>query len=196
MAGVAKLISNPQTRDGVRTVRVRLGSSGYPATARIHDRPGDWYPYKKGDRVSVRILEGDTGAGVVVTGLYGSDPSPKSGNNRVVSARDEDLELQAPNGTTRVTAKEVVRLGTGEDADQLPVAIAEETARDTTSLQAQLDQALAAISAVDSAIAAALLAEMPKVISGWLPKPYVGAPDKARAPDAKPAVDVVAKPED
>jgi len=192
---VARLTENPKVRNGVRTVRCELASSGYPATARIHDRPGDWYPYQKGDRVTVRIVEGDSAAGVIVTGLYGSDPSAKSGNNRVVSARSGDLELQAPEGSVRVTAKEWVRLGTGEDEDQKAVAIADETARDTFSLQAQLDQALAAISAADPTLGAALLAEMVKVIPGWTPLPYLGDP-QVRAPDAKPAVDVLAKPED
>jgi len=194
-SSVARLIENPKTRNGVRTVRCELANSGYPATARIHDRPGDFYPYQKGDRVTIRIVEGDSAAGVIVTGLYGGDPSAKSGNNRVVSARSGDLECQAPEGTVRVTAKETVRLGTGEDEDQKAIAIADETARDTFSLQAQLDQALAAISATDPGLAAALLAEMQKVIPGWTPLPYLGDP-QSRAPDAKPAVDVLAKPED
>ena len=132
---------------------------------------------------------------MIITGVYGSEPSAKDGGNRVVSGRSKDLELKAPNGTTRVTAKEWVRLGTGEDEDQKPVAIAEESARDTFSLQAQLDQALAAISTADPGIGAVLLTEMQKVIPGWQPLPYLGDP-QSRAPDAKPAVDVLAKPED
>lgn len=196
MATVAKLTASPRTRNGVRTVRCELSKSGYPALARIHDRPGDWYPYQKGDYVTLRVIEGDAGAGFIVTGLYGSDPSPKDGGNRVVSGRSKDLELTAPNATVRVTAKEWVRLGTGEDEDQKQVAIAEETAKDTFSLQAQLDTFLNwLVTQYDPGALATLEVEMQKVIPGWAPLPYTGD-SQARAPDAKPAVDVLAKPED
>jgi hypothetical protein len=195
MGGVAKLTSNPRTRNGVRTVRCELGSSGYPATARIHDRPGEHFPYKKGDRVTYRKVAGDPAAGVIITGIYGSDGSASNSANRVVSGRDADLELKAPSGATRVTGKDGVRLGTGDDGDQKAIAIGEEIDRDTKSIQAQLDQALAAISAADETLAAALLTEMQKVIPGWTPLPYAGT-GEVRAPDAKHAADVLAKPED
>lgn len=196
MGGVAKLTSSPRRRNGVLTVRCELASSGYPALARIHDRPGEHFPYAKGDRVTYREVSGDPGAGIVITGIYGSDGSASDGANRVVSGRSKDLEMKAPNGTTRVTAKETVRLGTGEDEDQKQVAIAEETARDTFSIQAQLDQFLAwFVNTYDPSALVPLTAEMQKVIPGWSPLPYLGDP-QSRAPDAKPAVDVVAKPED
>jgi hypothetical protein len=194
--GVATLTAEPKRRDGVWTAKATLGKSGYPATLRFHDRPGDFFPYQKGDRVTYRRAEGDSASGLVVTGIYGAVPSGRSSSSRVVSGRSGDLEMMAPNGDTRVTAETRVRLGTGEDEDQKPVAIAEETARDAASLQAQLDQFLAFFSVYDPVAAPLLLIEMQKVIPGWVPLPYAGAPDQVRAPDAKPAVDVVAKPED
>lgn len=192
---VATAIENPKTRDGVRSIRVQLAKSEYPATARIHDRPGDYHPYAKGDRLTLEKLEGDPDAAFKVTGIFGSDPSPRDANNRVVAARDKDLELQAPNGDVRATAATdgKVRLGGGEDEDHAPVAINDEVQRDSFSLQAQLDQALTAISAADPGLAAALLTEMQKVIPGWAPLPYIGEPQQ-RAPVSLGAEDVVAKP--
>lgn len=199
MGGVARLTSNPRTRNGVRTVRCELGESGYPATARIHDRPGEHFPYKKGDRVTYRKVAGDPSAGLVITGIFGSDGSASNGANRVVSGRDADLELKAPSGATRVTGKDGVRLGTGDDGDQKAIAIGEEIDRDTKSVQGQLSQALKYLH--DNLLTtpeekAAFIAQMQLVVPGWAPNGYTGAPDNQYAPDAKHAADVLAKPED
>ncbi len=194
--GVATLASNPKRRDGVWTVTATRGISDYPITLRMHDRPGDFFPYQKGDRVTYRKAEGDSASGLVVTGIFGAVPSGRSANSRVVSGRAGDLELMAPEADTRITAKQRVRLGTGEDADQKLVAIGEEIDRDTNSVQAQLDHFLNwFVTVYDVAALAPLTLAMQQVVPGWSPLPYVGS-GEARAPDAHHAVDVVAKPED
>lgn len=198
MAGTATLTQAPRTRDGVRTARVKLGDSGYPATARIHDRPGEHYPYGKGDVVTVRTINGDPAAGVIITGIYGSDPSPLSGNNREIHARNGDMRTHAPNGDNRVTAKDLVRLGDGDDGDQKAVAINEEVEVDTTSVQAQLDQFIDIfLTAIDPSPATltAVTAAMGAVIPGWTQLKYIGTPLQ-RAPVAKPARNTVAAPEE
>lgn len=203
----AVLISEPKRRLGVRTVRVRLSPDGYEARARIVDRPGDWFPYKRGDQVRVQILAGNPAAGVHITGLYRAT-SPRSSSNREIHARDGDLRLYAPNGDVRAEG-DVVRLGEGDDSDQEAVAMITQLRADLLSLQQQFDTLVAQLNVATAAGLPLLTAVLPVVPlpSGlWTTAVVAGAvpvytaipidPTHEKAKGAAGAVNVVAKPEE
>lgn len=145
----AKLTGDAETKDGVRTVDVELGRNGAPDTARIHDRPGEHYPYREGDRVRVQVVAGDPAAGVVVCGLYGENPEVLDEGNREIHSRPSsgDLRLKSPAGDVRIEPSDdgLVRLGSRPDEEQVALATQPATKADLLSLQQQIDSLISAL---------------------------------------------------
>ncbi len=139
-----------------RFVKVLLNNGREP-TAFIHDQPGDWYPYRKGDRVrlSPNDATGDGASGWVVIGKFTDDFEPVDEKNREIHGpKDGNLVLRSRKAfdveavdDARVQGDNV-RLGNGTSSSQSAVAIQSEVRGDLDSLfnlHALIDTALKAI---------------------------------------------------
>ena len=183
---VATLLDEPQVVAGVRVARVRLEPTGYSVTAQVVDPPGELFPYQQGDRVRVQLVQGEPGAGVHITGLYGELPVATSAGARELHARGGgDIVLRTAGGK--------VRLGGGDVDGQIAVALHSELEPDLASLQAQLDTVVQFIIASLPG-GAALLAKMAATVPGYTPGYPTDTHEKA--PTARPAADVTATPEE
>lgn len=205
----ATLTEDARKDDGVRTAAVVLGRNGYPATARIHDRPGEHYPYRKGDRVRLQTVAGDPAAGAIVAGLYGEEPDVLNEGNREIHSRPDsgDLRLRSPAGDVRIEAQDdgKVRLGLRPDEEQVALATQPATKADLLSLQQQID---ALVSALNAATAGGnpLLPGTPNPVGAWTAVIAAGAvpdyvpvptdPTHDKAVGGAGTEDVVARPEE
>jgi hypothetical protein len=144
-----KLTSDAETKDGVRTADIEIGRDGSPDTARIHDRPGEHYPYRKGDRVRVQVVHDDPAAGIHIAGLYGENPEVLDEGNREIHSRPDsgDLRLKSPAGDVRIEPSDegLVRLGSRPDEEQVALATQPATKADLLSLQQQIDSLISAL---------------------------------------------------
>jgi len=158
---IARIIEAPKfvvnDKEGtIRSVKV-LFPNGRQPTAFIHDQPGDWYPYREGNRVrlSPNDATGDGASGWVVIGKCTDDfepvdemnrelHGPKDGNLVLRSRKAFDLEAT---DDARVQG-DSVRLGNGDSGSQSAVAIQSEVRTDLDALfnlHALIDTALKAI---------------------------------------------------
>lgn len=210
----AKLTADPQQDDdGVRIVVVDLGRTGYPATARIHDRPGEHYPYQKGDRVRIQVPAGDPSAGPQVCGLYGENPEVLDQTNREIHSRPAggDLRLRSPAGDVRAEPSDegVVRLGSRPDEEQVALATQPATKADLLSLQQQLDTLISNLNVATAGtnpVLPAVTPVVPSPVGAWTSAIQAGAvqdysptpldPTHEAATGGAGTEDVVARPEE
>lgn len=140
-----RLVENPQfTTDDddvtYRFVKVLLPNGRQP-NAFIHDQPGDWYPYREGDRVrlSPNDATGDGASGWVVIGKFTDDFEPVNELNREIHGpKDGDLVIRSRNDVD-IDATGDVQLGAGDAEDKSAVAINSESIADADALHSFMD---------------------------------------------------------
>ena len=129
----AVLLTSPETDEGTRFCDVRLAPRGHRARGRIVERPGDWFPYRAGDRVRVQLVEDDPAAGVHITGLWSPPAAQGDGNAREIHGRGGGIRLVTHGGTVRVSE------AGDADGGQQRVALIDDLRKDVLSLQQQID---------------------------------------------------------
>ncbi len=163
-----RLVEDPQfTTDDddvtYRFVKVLLNNGREP-TAFIHDQPGDWYPYRKGDRVrlSPNDATGDGASGWVVIGKFTDDFEPVNEKNREIHGpKDANLVLRSRNDVD-IDASGTVELGAGDSGDKSAIAIQSEVRGDLDALfnlHALIDTTLKALAAASGNPAAITASE-------------------------------------
>jgi hypothetical protein len=138
---------NTVSEENFRAARVLL-PNGHETTAFIHNEPGEYSRYKRGDRVrlSWHDQEGDA-AGCSIEGKFGDDfipadpknkesHGPTDGDYRIISR--QTLFLLATGGNVLIDG-ELVRLGSGSAGNQVPIALNQEVLADTLALHNLLD---------------------------------------------------------
>ncbi len=190
-----RLLENPKfvTDDDdvtYRFVKVLLPNGRQP-NAFIHDQPGDWYPYREGDRVrlSPNDATGDGASGWVVIGKFTDDFEPVDEMNREIHGpKDGDLVLRSRNDLD-INASGTVQLGAGDAGDKSAIAINTESIADAEALHDFMDPS-------PEGTWGKILIKINAVLSGAITEDIVTltAEHVAATPNAQGAENVTAKP--
>lgn len=166
-----RLISEPRKDkdddSGITTRSVRvLLPNGRKATAFIHNEPGEWPFYKKGQRIRLSFNHnGEGAAGINVVGKFGDDFDPVGeGNKEFHGPADGNLVLRSRNtldaeaaGDARLQG-DTVLLGAGNSGDQTALAIHEQVRTDLDTTHGLFDGTGSAMGVLLEAIKLAILA--------------------------------------
>jgi hypothetical protein len=126
--------------DGVTRWRARAleSLSAYPLDCHINLRAGEWYPFRKGDRVQVLLPYGTSQGAEIVghKGLSGCEPQ-EVGNTEICSRLAADGESR---GNLRLLAPGArCDLGEGDPGDQEQVAMHPKVSAELQALKGAID---------------------------------------------------------